>query len=102
MMIHTESKPPSPEPGEGRPVASGDEWLGKNASTRRRLWERLNPRHRRELRLLARALAMSQVKERIPPGIRQQLLAALDEFGRLSRRIEQLLVLLTKPTPPRS
>ena len=101
-MIHAESKPPSPEPAEGRPVASGDEWLGKNAGTRRRLWERLNPRHRRELRLLARALAMSQTKEHIPPSIRQQLLAAVDEFGRLSRRIEQLLVLLTKPTPPRS
>ena len=101
-MIHAEIKPPSPEPTEGRPVASGDEWLGKNSGTRRRLWERLNPRHRRELRVLARALAMSQTKERIPGSIRQQLLSTLGELERLSRRIEQLLVLLTKPTPPRS
>lgn len=100
-MIHTEGKPPSPEPAEGRPVASGDEWLGKNSGTRRRLWERLNPRHRRELHVLARALAMRQAKEHIPENIRQQLLAALDELERLSRRIGQLLVLLTKPTPPR-
>lgn len=101
-MIHTETKPPVPEPDNGRPVASGDAWLGKNSGTRRRLWERLNPRHRRELRLLARALAMSQAKESIPHYIRPQLLAALDELGRLSRRIQRLLVLLTKPTPPRS
>ena len=101
-MIHTETKPPLPEPDNGRPVASGDAWLGKNSGTRRRLWERLNPRHRRELRLLARALAMSQAKERIPASIHRQLLTALDELDRVSRSIEHLLVLLTKPTPPRS
>jgi hypothetical protein len=100
-MIRAETKPPAPEPTEGRPVASGDEWLGKNSGTRRRLWERLNPRHRRELHVLARALAMRQTKERIPENIRSQLLASLDDLERLSRRIEQLLVLLTKPTPPR-
>jgi hypothetical protein len=100
-MIHAETKLPTPEPADGRPVASGDEWLGKNAGTRRRLWERLNPRHRRELHVLARALAMRQAKERMPENIRLQLLAALNELERLSRRIEQLLVLLTKPTPPR-
>ena len=99
-MIHAETKPPLPEPAEGRPVASGDQWLGKNSGTRRRLWERLNPRHRRQLRVLARALAMSQAKEHIPEIIRQQLLSALSELERLSQRIEQLLVLLTKRTPP--
>jgi hypothetical protein len=96
-MIHAEPKPPSPEPVAGRPVASGDEWLGKNAGARRRLWERLNPRHRRELRILARALALRQAKERVPENIRQRLLAALDEFERLTCRIEQLLARLGKP-----
>ncbi|HEV2490834.1 MAG TPA: hypothetical protein VGT03_13595 [Candidatus Acidoferrales bacterium] len=96
-MIHTETKPPSPEPVEGRPVASGDEWLGKNAGARRRLWEHLNPRHRRELRVLARAFVLRQAKERIPESLRQQFFSALDELERLTRRIEQLFVKLGKP-----
>jgi hypothetical protein len=96
-MIHTETKPPSPEPVEGRPVASGDEWLGKNAGARRRLWERLNPRNRRQLRVLAHALVLRQAKERIPENLRQQFLSALDDLERLTRRIEQLLAKLGKP-----
>jgi hypothetical protein len=96
-MIHTEPKPPSPEPVGGRPVASGDEWLGKNAGARRRLWESLNPRHRRELRILARVLTLRQAKERIPESLRQQFFSALDELERLTRRIEQLLAKLGKP-----
>lgn len=101
-MIHSGTKPPPPEPARGRPVASGDEWLGKNSSARRRLWERLNPRHRRQLRVLARALALRQAKERLPETIRPKLLAALEELDRLAHRIEQTLATLTKPTPPRT
>ena len=101
-MIRSETKPPPPEPADGRPVASGDEWLGRNSSARRRLWEQLNPRHRLELRLLARALALRQSKGRIPENIRQKLLAALEELDHLARRIEHILATLTKPTPPRT
>jgi hypothetical protein len=50
----------SEEPEAGRPAGTGEEWLGRNRSAKRRLWERLNPRHRKELRVIAEALAMQQ------------------------------------------
>lgn len=90
-----------PEPTEGKPVASAEQWLGHNASTRRRLWERLNPRHRKQLRLLARALVLHQEKARLPEALRVRLSAALDELERVTNRIEQLLAMLTNRTPPR-
>ncbi len=90
-----------PEPAEGRPVASAEQWLGHNASNRRRLWERLNPRHRKQLRLLARALVLHQEKARLPEAARAKLSAALDELERIANRVEQLLAALTNRTPPR-
>ncbi len=57
-MLPTQYKQPSPEPAAGRPEISGEQWLGRNASDKRRLWERLNPRHRRMLRLVARACGL--------------------------------------------
>lgn len=100
-MIHNREKSPSPEPFRGRPVASGDDWLGRGKSDdRRRLWEHLSPPHRRQLRILARALALRQGKARLSEDVRSRLLTALGELDRLSRRIEQLLAALTKPTTP--
>ncbi len=90
-----------PEPTEGNPVASAEQWLGRNASTRRRLWEQLNPRHRKQLRLLARALVLHQEKARLPEALRVRLSAALDELERVTNRIEQLLATLTNRTPSR-
>ncbi|MGH9773394.1 MAG: hypothetical protein ACRD50_00420 [Candidatus Acidiferrales bacterium] len=88
------------EPGEGRPVASAAQWLGRNASSRRKLWERLNPIHRRQLRVLARALALAQSRTSLPESTRAKLLEILEELRRVTRRAEQLLAGLTNRTPP--
>lgn len=74
-----------------RPVASGEEWLGRNTPGPQRLWERLNPRHRRTLVVLARALVLHQAKEDLPTALRGALRAALDDLERLVARIDRLL-----------
>ncbi len=102
-MIRTEIKQPAPEPAEGKPVASGEEWLGRSSrheNGRQRLWERLNPQHRRLLRILARGLALRQKKAELPEIAQQKLRAALDELEQLSRRLEKLLATLTNRTTP--
>ncbi|SRR5712692_8369722 len=104
-MIPPSAKKPEPplEPATGRPVASGEQWLGRSASPEasgRRLWERLNPRHRRLVRLLARALVLRQEKARQPEAVRAKLLIALDELERLTARIEKLLAAVATRTPP--
>jgi len=80
-----------------QPTTSGEEWLGHNRGEKRRLWERLNPRHRKLLRVLATALALRQSKAHLPEPVRARLLAALDELERLASRIEQLLTLRKQP-----
>ena len=91
-----------PEPAQGKPVASAEQWLGHNTSNRRRLWERLNPLHRKQLQLLARALVLHQEKARMPEPERIKLSAALGEFERMVNRIEQFFAALTNRTllPP--
>jgi hypothetical protein len=99
-MIHSRIDQPAPEPNEGKPVASAEQWLGRNTSDRRKLWERLNPRHRKMLRLLGRALVLHQEKARLPEEMRARLAAALDELERLAHRIEQILATLANRTTP--
>lgn len=100
-MIRTEAPPQPPiEPSAGRPEASAEQWLGRNASSKRRLWERLNPRHRKTLRLLAQALALRQSHARLPDEPRAKLLAALEELERLAARIEKLVAAMATRTPP--
>jgi len=82
------------EPAAATPVASAEKWLGRNDSEKRRLWERLNPRHRKQLRLLARALVLHQLQGRLPEDLRVKLRAALDDFERLATRIAQLMVII--------
>jgi len=98
------NQPQTLEPATGRPVASGEQWLGRNASNReasgRRLWERLNPRHRKQLRLLARALALRQSQARLPEDVRARLAATLEDLERLAARIERLLATLATRTLP--
>ncbi|MBI3670198.1 MAG: hypothetical protein HY237_10510 [Acidobacteria bacterium] len=74
--------------------------MGRNASSKRRLWERLNPRHRKLLQQLARALALRQSQARLPEDLRARLMALLDELGRLAARIEKLLAAVATRTPP--
>ena len=90
-MIKSQTTEPAPEPQQGNPVASAEQWLGRNRSDRRQLWERLNPRHRKLLRLLARAFVLHQEKAHLPEETRARLAAALDELERLALRIDRLL-----------
>jgi hypothetical protein len=94
-MIRAKEKPdgqnPASEPEGGRPAASGEAWLGRNRTDKRRLWEKLNPRHRKELRMLAEALALQQTQARLPEVERSKLAAALGELDRVVRRVTAIL-----------
>jgi hypothetical protein len=89
-----------PEPQTGQPAQSGEAWLGRNRSGKRQLWERLNPRHRKELRMLAEALALQQTQGRLPEPARSRLTAALAELDRVVRRIAAILAEVARRTPP--
>jgi hypothetical protein len=88
------------EPETGRPATSGESWLGRDRSEKRRLWERLNPRHRKELRMLAEALVLQQNHARLPEAMRGRLDATLGELNRVIRRIAAILAELARRTPP--
>jgi hypothetical protein len=94
-MIRAKEKPDgqneASEPEGGRPAASGEAWLGRNRTDKRRLWEKLNPRHRKELRMLAEALALQQTQARLPEVERSKLAAALVELDRVVRRVTAIL-----------
>jgi hypothetical protein len=90
----------APESQTGRPAQSGEAWLGHNRSGKRQLWERLNPRHRKELRMLAEALALQQTHARLSESARSQLAAVLEELARVVRRIAPILAEVARRTPP--
>ena len=100
MIRPTKKTERGPEPQIGQPASSGEGWLGHNRSEKRRLWERLNPRHRKELRMLAEALALKQNHARLPEAARWRLDAALGELDRVIRRIAAILAELARRTPP--
>jgi len=100
MIRQTQNAEKPAEPQTGRPAESGESWLGHNRSNKRRLWERLNPRHRKELRMLAEALALQQSHARLPDPARAKLDAALTELDRVIRRIAAILTELARRTPP--
>ena len=101
-MIRTRkpTNPPAAEPETGRPSGSGEEWLGRNRSSKRRLWERLNPLSRKQIRVIAEALALQQTHAQLPEPLRAKLSAALQELDRLIIRIRALLVEVARRTPP--
>jgi hypothetical protein len=103
FMIKTKPRNPAPvaEPETGRPAGTGEEWLGRNRSSKRRLWERLNPRSRRQIRLIAEALALQQTHGQLPDSVRGRLSAAMDEVERLAGRLRALLAEVARRTPPR-
>lgn len=90
------------EPEAGQPAGTGEQWLGRNRSVKRQLWERLNPRHRKELRIIAEALAMQQVHANLPEPLRARLSESIKQVERLARRIAALLGEVTRRTPPRA
>ena len=100
MITPADNAPPPAEPQTGRSVESAEAWLVRNRSSKRRLWERLNPRHRKELRMLAEALALQQNHARLPEPLRVRLDAALAELDRLVRRIVAILAEVARRTPP--
>ena len=91
---------PATEPETGRPAGSGEEWLGQNRSTKRRLWERLNPLNRKQIRVIAEVLALQQTHAQLPEPLRARLSATLNELERLVTRIRALLVEVARRTPP--
>ena len=100
-MIRTKPKTmPVAAPDTGRPAGSGEEWLGRNRSSKRRLWERLNPLSRKQIRVVAEALALQQTHAQLPEPLRARLSAALQELDRLITRIRALLVEVARRTPP--
>jgi hypothetical protein len=103
IMIQPRKETPAPvaEPVAGRPAGTGEEWLGRNRSSKRRLWERLNPRSRRQIRMIAEALALQQMHAQLPDSVRARLSAAMDEVERLAGRLRALLAEVARRTPPR-
>ena len=102
-MIRTKTSNTAPvaEPEAGRPAGTGEEWLGRNRSAKRRLWERLNPRSRKQMRVIAEALAMQQTHAQLPEPVRVRLSAAIEELDRIVGRIGALLAEMARRTPPR-
>src|SRR5216683_1588017 len=102
-MIQTKKQNTEPvvEPETGRPAGTGEEWLGQNRSSKRRLWERLNPRSRKQIRMLAEALALQQTHAQLPEPLRARLSAAISELDRLVARTRALLAEVARRTPPR-
>jgi|SRR5580698_8800499 hypothetical protein len=90
---------PIAEPEAGRPAGSGEEWLGRNRSGKRRLWERLNPRSRKQIRVVAEALALQQTHAQLPEPLRARLSAAIDELERHLARLRALLLEVARRTP---
>jgi hypothetical protein len=100
FRTNAQNKPPLAEPEAGRPAATGEQWLGRNRSAKRKLWERLNPRSRKQLRLIAEALALQQTHARLPEAQRAKLSAATAELERLAGRFGVLLAEIARKTPP--
>jgi len=102
FVIRTRKQNPAPvaEPETGRPAETGEEWLGRNRSSKRRLWERLNPRSRAQIRLIAEALAVHQTHAQLPEPLRARLSATISEIERLAGRARALLAEVARRTPP--
>jgi hypothetical protein len=101
-MIRARTQNTAPVAGleTGRPAETGEEWLGRNRSTKRRLWERLNPLSRKQIRVIAEALAIQQTHAQLPEPLRTRLSAALHELERLVTHIRALLAEVARRTPP--
>jgi len=100
IRTRTPTTPPVAEPEAGRSAGSGEEWLGQNRSSKRRLWERLNPLSRKQVRVIAEALALQQTHAQLPEPLRARLSAALQELDRLATRVHSLLAEVARRTPP--
>jgi hypothetical protein len=94
------NKTPEMEPETGRPAGTGEQWLGRNRSSKRRLWERLNPRNRKQIRAIAQGLALQQSHAQLPDFAKGKLSACMAEVERLANRIRAILEEVARRTPP--
>ena len=85
----------------GRPAGTAEEWLGRNRGEKQRLWEKLNPRHRKTLRLLAEALVAQQKHARLDEAVRGKLGLLLADIEQVANRAAVLLGRVARRTPPR-
>src|SRR6266404_4806938 len=92
---------PVAEPETGRPAGSGEEWLGRNLSSQRRLWERLNARSRGQIRMVGRRLALQRTHSKLTEPLRARLSATIGEIERLVHPTWALLAEVARRTPPR-
>ena len=99
FMIRPRKQNSAPMAEAGRPAGSGEEWLGRNRSSKRKLWERLNPRSRKQIRVLAEALALQQTHAQLPEPLRARLSTAIDELERHLARLRALLLEVARRTP---
>jgi len=90
------------EPSAGRPASSAEEWLGRNRGEKQQLWERLNPRHRKSLRILAKALAAQQTHARLEDPTRRKLSQLLADVEHLAARAAAILAEVARRTRPRA
>ena len=90
------------EPLAAHPASSAEEWLGRNRGEKQRLWERLNPRHRKSLRLLAEALAAQQAHARLEDSTRGKLGQLLADVEHLAARAATILAEVARRTRPRA
>src|SRR5260370_38442024 len=88
------------EPEAGGPAGTGGQWLGRNRSKKQRLWERLNPRSRKQIRLIAEALAQQQTHAHLPEPLRARLSAAIGELERVAGRIGALMAEIAQRRAP--
>jgi hypothetical protein len=106
VLFQTRKQNPTPvavaEPETGRPAGTGEEWLGRNRSSKRRLWERLNPLSRKQIRVIAEALALQQTHAQLPEPLRARLSTTIGEIERLVARTRALLTEVARRAPPRA
>ncbi len=91
---------PEIEPESGHPAGTGEEWLGWNRSSKRRLWERLNPRSRKQIRMIAEGLALQQNHAQLSDFAKSKLSACMAEVERLAVKIRKILEEVARRTPP--
>src|SRR5258708_30557458 len=100
-MIRTKTqKAAGAGPEAGRAGGTGEQWMGRNRRTKQRLWERLNRRSRKQIRLIAEALAQQQTHAHLPEPLRARLSAAIGELERVAGRIGALMAEIAQRRPP--
>src|SRR6516165_5783689 len=87
-------------PAAGRPVVRAEEWPGRNRGAKQRLWERLNPRHRKALRLLARALVAEQSRARLEDSTSGEVSRLRADIELLANRPARLLAEVARRARP--